>query len=136
MFFPIFALKTLPTWTPKSTNIDETVVSTGLSKNVPHFDDIFLFFCFCKKGRWPPNTVNTNKKQWCFALPRDAPRFTKNVKKRSKNHPKIPSNWSSEASKTRLRKTTTDKVNKNRKKKKTCKIDDFWDPKLWGTNGG
>ena len=51
VFFPILAPKTLPKWRPKSTKIDEKVVSTGLSKNVPHFDNIVLFFfVFRKKG--------------------------------------------------------------------------------------
>ena len=76
-----------PKWRPKSTKIDEKVVSTGLSKNVPHFDCICCCF-FVKR----PMTTKHNKYQYktmIFALPRNAPRFTKKVKKRSKHHPKI-----------------------------------------------
>ena len=49
MFFPILVPKTLPKWRPKSTKINEQVVPTGLSKNVPHFDDLFLLFLFFVK---------------------------------------------------------------------------------------
>ena len=89
VFFPILAPKTLPKWRPKSTKIDEKVVSTGLSKNVPRFDDIFLFFWLFVKRSMATKHCKYQYKTTFFASPRDAPRFTKNVKKRSKKHPKI-----------------------------------------------
>ena len=68
-------------------------MSTGLSKNVPHFDDFFLFFLLFVESVMATKHCKYQYKTTFFASPRDAPRFTKNVKKRSKktsqNHLKL-----------------------------------------------
>ena len=133
VFFPIWAPKTLPKLRPKSTKIDEKVVSTGLSKNAPHFDDIFLFFLFCVKRPMATKHCKYQYKTMILALPRDAPRFKKNVKQRSTNHPK-----SFQIGGRRPPKHASEKrpQKKSTKITKMSKLDDFGSPKKQGTNKG
>ena len=72
--------------------IDEKVVPTALPQNTPHFDGMFLILLLFVKRPIATKHCKNQYKTMIFASPLDAPRFTQNIKNRSKKSSKILSN--------------------------------------------
>ena len=102
-------------------------------KTSPVLTTFFLICLFFVKRVMATKHCKYKCKTTFFALPRDAPRFTKKSKSYQKNIP-----TSSKIGGRRPPKHASEKrpQKKSTQITKMLKIDDFWDPKLWGTNGG
>ena len=86
----LFSIHFLSTLEPK---IHEKVVPTALPKNTHHFHDKLMMCLLCVKRPTESKHCKNQYKTMIFTSPSHAPRLTKSIEIRSRNHPKILWNW-------------------------------------------